>query len=97
MRGAGNYPVRVANGLAGLSDAAARLYLTLLDRWQGWNNAANETRAFLAACDYDDDVGAVLDHILRRAPLGFVMTDKVRRELLGFFAERYRHNFMVGA
>jgi hypothetical protein len=95
MRGNGNYPTRVANGLAALSDDAHPLYLRLLDLWQGWSNAKAENRCFLAALAYSEKCGAVIDHILRLGPIN--VPDSARAELLAFFAERWRHNFMEAA
>lgn len=88
-----NLPTLQQNTLHGFSETAQSLYLTLLDKFQGWNSPSGEMAAFIAADHYERKCGDVLDHILRNAPVWNLPAD-VMSELSKFFAERWRHNFM---
>ena len=87
-----NYSPLQRNTLDGLSETAGVLYMRLLDAFEAHKAAANERRAFLAACDYDERAGTTLDYILRYSPMN--VDDKTRSELSAFFATRWRNNFM---
>ncbi|GGZ02546.1 hypothetical protein [Novosphingobium colocasiae] len=86
-----NYSTLQRNTLAGLSETAGALYLTLLDVFQG-HTRDGERKAFLAACDYDKQVGSTLDRILRHMP--GAPGPMVHAQLSAFFADRWRYNFM---
>lgn len=86
-----NYSVLQRNTLDGLSDMAGILYLKLCDAFEAHKGAANERKAFLAACRFENGCAETLDHILTRYP-GFAHI--ALADLRRFFAERWRHNFM---
>lgn len=88
-----NYTHLQRNTLDGLSEMAGSMYLKLLDVFEGHARVDGERRAFLAANRFEAGCAEVLDYILRNMPLG--ADDRTRAELSRFFAERYRHNFMV--
>ncbi len=94
VAGNSNLPILAQNTLLGLSETAGILYLKLLDQFEGWSNPANERRAFLTACDYEDRCGSVLGHILTAYPGFSHVAGKTRADLSRFFSERWRHNFM---
>jgi len=88
-----NYSTLTENTLMGLSEMAGILYLKLLDAYQGHSSAANERKAFYAACHFDNNAGDVLDYILRNNPV-HNLPEKIISELSEFFAARWRNNFM---
>jgi hypothetical protein len=88
-----NYSPLQRNTLDGLSETAGVLYLRLCDAFEAHRSRANERRAFYAACDYEDKVGAPLDFVLRHNPV-HAIDESTFSALSTFFAERWRNNFM---
>jgi len=88
-----NYSPLQQNSLAALSQTAGHLYLKLVDAFEAHRSPDNERRAFLAACDYDEKVGGVVDYIIRNSP-AHDLDASTMSQLSAFFADRWRHNFM---
>ena len=88
-----NYSTLQQNTLLGFSETAGCLYLNLLDKYQGWNTNDGERMAFLEAHRYENSVGETLDYILDGAPM-WSLDPSTKKSLSGFFADRWRHNFM---
>jgi len=85
----GNYSTLQHNTLDGLSEMAGMLYLKLTDVLR------NERKAFIAACRFEDNCAATIDHILRNSPV-HDLDEKTMSELSRFFSERWRNNFLDG-
>jgi len=83
----GNYSNLQLNTLGGFSESAGLLYLELTDALR------SEVDAFRAACRYERECGAVLEHILVH---GMDVDPATKTELAKFMAARWRHNFMDG-
>lgn len=88
-----NYTTLQRNTLDGLSETAGCLYLKLVDAFEGHRSRANERRAFLTACRYEDGCGEVIDYILRNNPV-HDLDARTLTSLSQFCAERWRHNFI---
>lgn len=94
-----NLPFLVRNTLDGFSDGAQKLYLDLLDRYQGWNDRKGELRAFHEAHVYEERVGGLIAHILRHGPLldisrlpdPSVVDPDYKGQVERFFADRYKN------
>ena len=87
-----NYSILQINTLDGLSAAAGLLYLKLLDVYEAHKSKDNERRASEAA-RYDERCGSTIDYILQYGPFEN-MNPKLKTDLLEFFAQRWRYNFM---
>lgn len=91
-KGHGNLPLLVRNTCDGLTEGGQKLYLDLLDRFQGWSKPEGERQAFALANRYDAEASSVLDHIFANAAL-FQRGPHIC-ELKRFIAERWKNNFM---
>lgn len=92
-----NLPILVRNTCDGLTEGGQKLYLDLMDRYQGWNNKQGEVRAFLEADRYDRNVGQTLTHILDHGPLLGdiqVINHNWKQDMQRFMADRWKNNFM---
>lgn len=88
-----NLPNLVANTCDGLTDGAQKLYLDLLDAYQGWSSRDAEKRAFFEADKYDREVGRVISRIMDRHTADYP-AGKWKTDLQKFLADRYRNNFL---
>lgn len=91
-----NYTILQRNTLDGLSETAGALYLKLIDVFEAHRGRANERKAFLAACRYEDQCGGVLDYILRNSP-AHDLDARTLTYLAQFFSERWRHSSVGSA
>lgn len=95
-----NLPNLVRNTCDGFTDGGQKLYLDLLDRYQGWSDRLGEQRAFFEADRFERLVGKTLSHILGNWPIcleGRDASSDWKRSVGHFFADRWKNNFMEQA
>lgn len=91
--GSGNYTPLQCNTLDGLSEMAGCLYLDLCDLYRAHESQANERRAFLEACRFEDQAARTIDYIMDNNPV-WTLNAEVKSQLSQFFATRWLHNFI---